>query len=182
MLCAPIGTIKKRDCNLAVPLSEALVLPFVPNSNTVAHAVCMNARTMRVHYLHTNGHLVLQCFGTLWIYQIPDSQNKARKTPFSICPVFTPTRKTYTLGVGKILQNFLSHRGTIHFALQNYTKKMTLANKSAFFLYFYSFFGLLRYFMARRFALFICLYVFHRFLTLPISASPSLTSRRGDGI
>ncbi len=55
---------KKRDCNLAVPLIEALVLPFVPNSNTVAHAVCMNARTMRVHYLHTNGHLVLQCFGT----------------------------------------------------------------------------------------------------------------------
>ena len=57
-------TNKKRDCNLAVPLIEALVLPFVPNSNTVAHAVCMNARTMRVHYLHTNGHLVLQCFGT----------------------------------------------------------------------------------------------------------------------
>ena len=55
---------KKRDCNLAVPLTEALVLPFVPNSNTVAHAECTNARTMRVHYLHTNGHLVLQCFGT----------------------------------------------------------------------------------------------------------------------
>ena len=55
---------KKRDCNLAVPLVEALVLPFVPNSNTVAHAVCTNARTTRVHYLHTNGHLVLQCFGT----------------------------------------------------------------------------------------------------------------------
>ena len=25
---------KKRDCNLAVPLTEALVLPFVTNSNT----------------------------------------------------------------------------------------------------------------------------------------------------
>jgi hypothetical protein len=54
---------KKRDCNLAVPLTEALVLPSNPNNNTEAHAVCTNARTMRVHYLHTNGHLVLQCFG-----------------------------------------------------------------------------------------------------------------------
>ena len=54
---------KKRDCNLAVPHSEALVLPFHPNSNTEAHAVCTNARNVRVHYLHTNGHLVSQCFG-----------------------------------------------------------------------------------------------------------------------
>ncbi len=40
---------KKRDCNLAVPLIEALVLPLVPNNNTEAHAVCTNARNMRVH-------------------------------------------------------------------------------------------------------------------------------------
>ena len=32
---------KKRDCNVAVPLIEALVLPFVTNSNTIAHAVCI---------------------------------------------------------------------------------------------------------------------------------------------
>ena len=32
-------TTKKRDCNLAVPRIEALVLPFVTNSNTVAHAI-----------------------------------------------------------------------------------------------------------------------------------------------
>ena len=32
---------KKRDCTIAVPLFEALALPFVPNSNTVAHAVCI---------------------------------------------------------------------------------------------------------------------------------------------
>ena len=70
MLCAPIGTIKKRDCNLAVPLVEALVLPFHPNSNTVAHAVCTNARTMRVHYLHTNGHLSAAMF---WVMNLPDS-------------------------------------------------------------------------------------------------------------
>ena len=29
---------KKRDHNVAVPLTEALVLPLVPNSNTKAHA------------------------------------------------------------------------------------------------------------------------------------------------
>ena len=34
-----IYTTKKRDCNLAVPHIEALVLPFVTNSNTVAHAI-----------------------------------------------------------------------------------------------------------------------------------------------
>jgi len=55
---------KKRDCNLAVPHSEALVLPSNPNNNTEAHAVCTNARTMRVHYLHTNGHLSAAMF---WI-------------------------------------------------------------------------------------------------------------------
>lgn len=39
--CVPLSIlrIKKRDCNLAVPHIEALVLPFVTNSNTVAHAV-----------------------------------------------------------------------------------------------------------------------------------------------
>ena len=63
---------KKRDCNLAVPLLKALVLPSNPNNNTEAHAVCTNARTMRVHYLHTNGHLVLQCFGLF--VNLPDSE------------------------------------------------------------------------------------------------------------
>ena len=63
-------TYKKRDCNLAVPLVEALVLPFHPNNNTVAHAVCINARTMRVHYLHTNGHLSAAMF---WVMNLPDS-------------------------------------------------------------------------------------------------------------
>ena len=34
-----LDTTKKRDCTIAVPPIEALVLPFYPNSNTVAHAV-----------------------------------------------------------------------------------------------------------------------------------------------
>ncbi len=40
-----IYTNKKRDRNLAVPLIEALVLPFVPNNNTEAHAEYVHART-----------------------------------------------------------------------------------------------------------------------------------------
>jgi len=43
-------------------------------------------------------------------------------------------------------------QGTIHFAVQRYTKKMTLANKSAIFLYFYSFTAYYAY-LAQRFAL-----------------------------
>lgn len=53
---------KKRDCIIAVPLSEALALPSIPNNNTVAHAVCIYVR-MRVPSIHTNGHLVSRCFG-----------------------------------------------------------------------------------------------------------------------
>ncbi len=66
-----VPALKKRDCTIAVPLIEALVLPFVTNSNTVAHAVCINARNVRVHYLHTNEHLVSQCFGLF--VNLPDS-------------------------------------------------------------------------------------------------------------
>ena len=53
--------IKKRDCNLAVPLSEALVLPFVTNSNTVAHAICIKVRAMRVANTH-HRHLCVAMF------------------------------------------------------------------------------------------------------------------------
>ena len=48
------GTIKKRDCNLAVPHSEALVLPLYLNSNTVAHAVCIYVYTHMRVYLNTH--------------------------------------------------------------------------------------------------------------------------------
>ena len=63
---------KKRDCTIAVPLVEALVLPFHPNNNTEAHAVCTNARTMRVHYLHTNEHLSAAMFW--YVMNLPDSR------------------------------------------------------------------------------------------------------------
>ena len=49
---SPYSAQKKRDCTIAVPLIEALVLPFVTNSNTVAHAVCIVTSTHAVHARH----------------------------------------------------------------------------------------------------------------------------------
>ena len=60
---------KKRDCNLAVPLIEALVLPFVPNNNTEAHAVCICTH-IRVPLNTYHRASLLRCFGTL---NLPDS-------------------------------------------------------------------------------------------------------------
>ena len=65
-----VYTNKKRDCNLAVPHSEALVLPSNPNNNTEAHAVCTNARIMRVHYYIPMG--ILCCY-VLDYMNLPDS-------------------------------------------------------------------------------------------------------------
>ena len=63
---------KKRDCNLAVPLFEALVLPLHQNNNTVAHAVCTSIRKYARTLLYTHHeHLVLQCFGCM---NLPDSE------------------------------------------------------------------------------------------------------------
>ena len=56
---------KKRDCTIAVPHSEALVLPFHPNNNTEAHAVCICAYAIRVHYLYT--YQWASCVAVLWL-------------------------------------------------------------------------------------------------------------------
>ena len=48
-----------------------------------------------------------------WICEIPDSQNKALKTPFSICPHHPPTLQDTLPRHGLIRQNF-------RFALQSY--------------------------------------------------------------
>ena len=90
---------KKRDRNLAVPHSEALVLPSNPNNNTEAHAVCANARIMRVHYLHTNGHLVLQCFGLYEFTRFRNAKTKRVRRLFQYVLYLPPSRKTYPLGV-----------------------------------------------------------------------------------
>ena len=96
-------------------------IAFNPNNNTEAHAVCTNARIMRVHYLHTNGHLVLQCFGLFM--NLPDSmcQNKARKTPFSICPVSYPPERHIPSAWVQYCKTFLATRARLfRFALQKY--------------------------------------------------------------
>ncbi len=64
-----MNTTKKRDCNLAVPLTEALVLPFVTNSNTeptpYVYYIDRYALTRTRINTHTIGILVSQCFVTL---------------------------------------------------------------------------------------------------------------------
>jgi len=53
---------KKRDCNVAVPLLEALVLPYYPNSNTEPTPyVRIHGK---VYKIHTNEHL---CVAMFWV-------------------------------------------------------------------------------------------------------------------
>ena len=86
-IIAIISNTKKRDCTIAVPPIEALALPFHPNNNTVAHAVCIHVRQKRNEVLHTMGILCCNVLGKSFrICEIPIDQNKALKTPFSICP------------------------------------------------------------------------------------------------
>jgi len=64
VLCFFIHANKKRDCNLAVPHSEALVLPSIPNKQH-RDPLRMYSRThyTRVPYLiHTYEHLYAAMF------------------------------------------------------------------------------------------------------------------------
>ena len=59
-------TQKKRSCTIAVPPTQALVLPFNPNSNTEAHALCIYVRYARTRvHIYVMSILVSQCFGLL---------------------------------------------------------------------------------------------------------------------
>ena len=71
------------------------------------------------------GILCCNVLDYFWICEIPISQNKARKTPFSICLVFTPTRKTYSLSVGKYGKTFVLRRKitTFFWDMQIYLQK-----------------------------------------------------------
>ena len=96
MQSAPIGTIKKRDCTIAVPLLEALVLPFVPNSNTEAHAVCISLIRYAIcaHDVYTHhGHLSVAMFWNSEFTRFQEAKTKRVRRLFSICPVFTPHPK-----------------------------------------------------------------------------------------
>lgn len=51
-----------RFARTIISTFKALVLPFVPNSNTEAHAVCINAR-LNTYYNYTHhGHLSFAMF------------------------------------------------------------------------------------------------------------------------
>ena len=81
----------------------------------------------RVLYYTHHEHLVLQCFGTYWIYQIPNRQNKALKTPFSICPYPTHCKDkslAWAKYECKITNNFwIVQICKLHFAI--FTQKPT---------------------------------------------------------
>ena len=70
--------------------------------------------------IHTIGHLVLHCLGTV---NLPDSESpkQSAKDAFFNMSCILPTRKTYSLSVGSIRQNFC-------FAVQNYAKYLRYAN------------------------------------------------------
>ena len=86
-IIAIISNTKKRDCTIAVPLVKALALPFHPNNNTEAHAVCIHVRLRVSRYYIPMGILCCNVLGkSLRTCEILTSQNKALKTPFSICP------------------------------------------------------------------------------------------------
>ena len=55
--------------------------PICKTNNTEAHAVCTHTRNMRIE-IHTKGILCRNVLTNQRIYQIPSSQNKARKTLF----------------------------------------------------------------------------------------------------
>ena len=86
---------RKRDCTIAVPLIEALALPFVPNSNTVAHAVCISYKgTQYAHamYIHTRGHLSVAMFWNDEFARFRLAKTKRVRRLFQYS-VFTPIPK-----------------------------------------------------------------------------------------
>ena len=90
--------IKKRDCTVAVPLLEALVLPLHPNKQHRSPR-----RYVRTHthphgaygdrYTYPEDIKMLQCVGCKRIYQIPSSQAQSANDAF-IMSCNCPTQKT----------------------------------------------------------------------------------------
>lgn len=57
--------------------------------------------------------LVLQCLGLCEFTRFRNAKTERVRRLFQYVLYLPPTRKTYTLGVGSILQNFSCHKGTI---------------------------------------------------------------------
>ena len=108
-------------------------MPLHPNNNTEAHAVCTNARMVRVHYLHTYGHLSAAMFWMFCEFTRFLFAKTKRVRRLLLCPVSLPQQGTYPR---RELKNFRSHAVWNGIRLQRYNKKMTLANKSAIFMHF----------------------------------------------
>ena len=87
---ANIYTKRKRDCNLAVPPIEALVLPFVKNSNTVAHAACIlynKVHTLtRIHVYTYHRHLSVAMFCNILKFTRFRLTKTKRVRRYSLCP------------------------------------------------------------------------------------------------
>ena len=96
-------------------------IAFNPNNNTEAHAVCIYAYAHTYLIIHTYGHLVSHCFGLAM--NLPDSmcQNKARKTPLSICPVYHPPERHIPSARAQYGKTFLATRARLfRSAVQRY--------------------------------------------------------------
>ena len=93
----------------------------------------LNARIVRVHYLHTYGHLSAAMFWNFIEFTRFRTAKTKRVRRLLLCPVSLPQQGTYPR---RELKNFRSHAVWNGIRLQNYTKKMTLANKSAIFCIF----------------------------------------------
>ena len=89
---------KKRDCNLAVPLLEALVLPFVPNSNTEAHAVCISLIRYAIcaHDVYTHhGHLSVAMFWNSEFTRFQEAKTKRLRRLFQYVLYVTHPKDIY---------------------------------------------------------------------------------------
>ena len=130
-------TSKKRDNNFAVPLVEALVLPFIPNSNTepTYYAYIFKVR-IRVHAYTHRRHLCVAVFRNVCeIYQISTSQNKALKTLYHHVIAFLRCRYQR---LGTSVRTLCDCKGT--------TKKWHMQIICHFFNIFFTFFIKIAYF------------------------------------
>ena len=138
---ANIYTKRKRDCNLAVPPIEALVLPFVKNSNTVAHAACIlynKVHATRVHVYTYHRHLSVAMFCNVLKFTRFRLTKTKRVRRYSLCPY--PTTLIGHFPDVDYTKNVRTHVVQLRNTLQNYYKNLIYANiflKKCFFCYFF---------------------------------------------
>ena len=87
--CPTFVQIKKAGLRAAVPLYEALVLPFIPNKqHRSQRRICKHTRVPTTEYTRHKiyiswGHQLLQCLGIkIEFTRFRKAKNKALRTPF----------------------------------------------------------------------------------------------------